>query len=55
MPGTYSVNELIKNDLTICHLGTLSVSVGVLNINSMTQRVYVCECECEWGKVVCNF
>ena len=46
MPGTYSGDELTENDLTICHLRTLSVSVGVLYINSMTQRVCACECEC---------
>lgn len=43
-PGTYSDDELTKNDLTICHLRMLSVSVGVLYINLMTQRVYACEC-----------
>lgn len=46
MPGTYSGDELTEKDLTICHLRMLSVSVSVLSINSMTQRVYACECEC---------
>lgn len=58
MPGTYSDNELTKNDVTICHLRMLSVSVSVLYINSMTQWVCVGVCVYVWvceGKLCVTF
>lgn len=56
MPGTYSDNELTKNELTICHQRMLSVSVSVLYINSMTQ--WICVCVWVWvsaGKLCVTF
>ena len=48
MPGTYSNDEPTEKKLisTICHPRTLSVSVSILYINTMNQRVHMCEREC---------
>ena len=47
MPGTYSdEGPTEKVDSTICLPRTLSVSVSVLYINTMNQRVHVCKCAC---------
>lgn len=42
--GTHSADELAKDDLTVCHQRMLGVSVSVLYINSVSYRVYVCDC-----------
>lgn len=43
MPGTYGSNEPTADDAAACRLTTLSMAVSVLQLNSKSRRVYLCE------------
>lgn len=53
MPGTYSDNELTKNDATICHLRMLSVCPRPLHEHRESECV--CASVSAWRKAACNF